>query len=152
MGANISAGTGIAIGTTAADPTSDTFVEIGEVLSIPEFGRTYQVTKYNPLKSRGTQKFKGSYDDGTISIKMGKDATDLGQIAVLAALASDLDYNFKITANDVTATLTVPTTQSFKAKVASYTTEYGDLNQVVGTTLMLEIKSGSLVEVVRHAP
>lgn len=150
MGANIAAGTALHIGTTAEVTTTDTYTEIAEVVSIPEFGRVYSVTKYNPLKSRGTQKFKGSFDDGTVAIKLGKDATDEGQVAALAALDSDFTYNFKVVANDATPELEVPTTQYFKAIVVSYTTDYGDLNQVVGSTLTLEIQSGSLTEVVRN--
>jgi hypothetical protein len=100
MGANTSAGTTILIGTTQSDPTTDTYVEIAEITTIPEFGRVYKEITFNPLKTRGTEKFKGSYDDGSTTIEGAKSSGDAGQQAVLAALNTDFDYNFKIIAND----------------------------------------------------
>lgn len=233
MGASTAAGAKILIGTTASVAATDTFVEIGEVVTIPEFGRSYNEIKHNPLSSRGTQKFKGSYDDGSITISLGKDASDAGQAAVIAALDIDSDYNFKVVANDGVAALsilgvsisaatpgvvtsvahdlavntavkftagagtlptgivagttyyvktvlsadtfsvsatpggaaiattgspsgtytmeTVPagTYQLFKAKVMSYTTNIGSLDDIIKASVMLGIKSGSIVETAR---
>lgn len=231
MGVATAAGATIYIGTTASSAASDTYTEIGEVASIPEFGRVYQEIKWNPINSRGTQKFKGSYDDGSISVPLGKDASDAGQAKVIAALDVDADYNFKVVANDdvpatsfnvtisnaspgvvtkvahglaantavvfsttgalptgltagvtyyvktvidadtfsVSATAggsaintssagsgthtltTVPagTYQVFKAKVMSYTTNYGSLDDIIKATMVLGIKSGSIVETAR---
>src|SRR5882762_6048516 len=100
MGANTSAGTTISIGTTITDPTVDTYVAIAEITTIPEFGRVYKEITYNPIATLATQKFKGSYDDGSIALEGAKSSSDAGQQAVLAALATDFDYNFKIVAND----------------------------------------------------
>ena len=36
-----------------------TFVEVGEVTDIPEYGPNVQVVEHNPLKTGVTQKFKG---------------------------------------------------------------------------------------------
>lgn len=100
MGISTSAGALIAIGTTATNPVGDTYVNIGQVSTIPEFGRVYNEIKFNPLSTRGTLKFKGSFDDGSIAVAMGKDLGDAGQAAVLVARDVDADYNFQVTAND----------------------------------------------------
>lgn len=103
MGLNTSAGTKIFIGTTATDPTTDTYVEIGSVNSIGEFGRVYSESTFTSLGDRNVLKFKGSRNDGNIQLQLGKDASDLGQLAVQAALDVDADYNFKVVPNDAAA-------------------------------------------------
>lgn len=103
MGANTAAGVSLYIGTTALNAATDSYTEVGEVISIPSFGRTYDEVKYSPLSSRGVQKFKGSFDDGSIAVQLGKDAGDAGQALLAAALNTDFDYNFKVVANDAAA-------------------------------------------------
>lgn len=100
MGVSTNAGALLYIGTTASDQSTDTYTVIGEVVAIPEFGRSYNEIKYTPLASRGVQKFKGSYDDGSVAIPIGKDSSDAGQAALIIALDVDADYNFKIVDND----------------------------------------------------
>jgi hypothetical protein len=105
-GVSTAAGALLYIGTTASNSATDTYTAVGEVTSIPEFGRVYATVKYNPLSSRGTQKFKGSYDDGAVTIPMGKDLSDEGQAALLLARDTDFDYNFKVVDNDDVAPAT----------------------------------------------
>ena len=100
MGVSTNAGCLLYIGTTASDGSTDSFTAIGEVTAIPEFGRSYNEIKYTPLATRGVQKFKGSYDDGSVAIPIGKDSSDVGQAALIVALDVDADYNFKIVDND----------------------------------------------------
>lgn len=99
-GVSTAAGAVLSIGSTATNQTTDTYTAIGEVTAISEFGRVYNTVKYSPLGSRGVQKFKGSYDDGTVTVSMGKDLSDAGQAAALVARDSDFDYNFKVVDND----------------------------------------------------
>jgi hypothetical protein len=234
-GVSTAAGAKLFIGTTALVGATDTFVEVGEITGIPEFGRVYNEVKYSPLNSRGVQKFKGSFDDGSVSVPLGKDLTDDGQAALVVALDVDADYNFKVVDNDdvppvsftgvsmtaaspgvVTATAhglapntsivfptgttglptgvtagttyyvkavltadtftisttpggtalvttgsptgtyslsTVPqgSTQVFKAKVMSHTTKRDNSDSVIMSTVLLSIKSGSIVETA-HLP
>lgn len=100
MGVQTTAGSILHIGTTAANAATDTYTEIGEVINIGEYGRTYNMITYNPLKTRATQKFKGSYNDGDPVVSLGKDINDAGQAAVIVALNKDWDYNFKVLDND----------------------------------------------------
>lgn len=62
------------------------FVEVGEVISIGEFGGTAEVINHTPLKTGIIKKFKGSKDYGSQAIQFGK-LTDTGQ----AALESGFD-------------------------------------------------------------
>lgn len=143
MGVQTSAGSKLFIGTTAANAATDTYVEVAEVTNIPEFGRAYQEITHQSLGRRDTQKFKGSYNEGSITLALGRDMSNAGQAALRAALDSDSDYNVKITLNDTpsTGTSPKPTTYLLKAKVMSFTTNPGGPNQIVGASVMLGISS-----------
>ena len=42
-----------------------TFTAVGEITDLGEFGREYALVTHNPVGTRGTQKFKGSFNEGT---------------------------------------------------------------------------------------
>lgn len=109
--ASPSAGTKLYMGTTALAGLTDTYVEVMGIESIPEFGRAYNEVTFTPLASRGVQKYKGSFNDGSVTVPLAKNLSDEGQAALLAGLATDFDYNFKVEANDkvapVAATVTI---------------------------------------------
>jgi hypothetical protein len=137
MALQTAAGATLSIGTTATVAAGDDYDAISNVVGIPEYGRAYAEIKFSPLSSRAVLKFKGSYDDGNLSVSMGKDTADAGQAALIAAMATDDDYNFKVVDLDTT-------TQYFKAKVMSYTTTRDGTDNVIMATALLSIKSGSL--------
>lgn len=112
MGVATAAGAKLYIGTTADDGTTDSFIEVGEVASLGEFGRTYAEVTWSPINSRGVQKFKGSYNDGSLAVGLGRDINDAGQAAMKAALDVDADYNFKVVANDDVAPIAVTVTMA----------------------------------------
>ena len=105
------AGAVLAIGTTAANQSTDTYTTIANVTDIPEFGRVYNEIKVQPLGTRGVLKIKGSFDEGTLAVKMARDISDPGQAAALIARDTDADFNFKLTLNDslpaISATVTI---------------------------------------------
>lgn len=147
MAVNTSSGCTISIGTTATDPLSDSYTSVGFVSNGGEFGRVYQTIKFDSLPDRNTLKFKGQRDDGTMTVEAGRDASDSGQAAVIVALDSDQDYNWKVELNDSSdVTGATNTTFHFKAKVMSYPTTIGTPNNVVMTKFVLELKSGSITE------
>jgi hypothetical protein len=100
MGVSTAAGAKFYIGTTASVGSTDSFTEVGQILSISEFGRVYKEVVYTPLSTRGDQKFKGSYNDGGCDLTLGRDTNDTGQVALRVALDVDADYNFKYVPND----------------------------------------------------
>lgn len=98
MGVKTSAGSTIAI--SAATPATFnsagygalSFSSIGEVTDLGEFGREFALVTHNPIATRGTQKRKGSFNEGSIDLKLGLDTDDAGQIIAKAASLSDNDY------------------------------------------------------------
>ncbi|UYW25657.1 hypothetical protein OKC48_20645 [Methylorubrum extorquens] len=152
MTVQTSAGCALLIGTTSANAASDTYLPVGEITNIPEFGRVYQEITHNSVGDRSTKKFKGSYNEGSITITLGRDISDAGQAAMVAARDSDADFNFKVTLNDAPSTgaSPKPTTYLFKAKVMSFTTNIGGPNQIVGASAMIGI-SGAITETAASA-
>lgn len=154
MTVNTSAGSKVSIGTTLAAANqsqfeADVYQEIAEIVTIGEFGRTYSEIPFTSISNRAVRKFKGDFNDGNLQLGLGRDAADLGQAAVRAALDSDNDYNFKVTLNDdsVGDTGTEPTTFYFRGKVMSYTTNINDVNSVVQSAVSIGIQSGTLLEI-----
>lgn len=148
MGEHSSAGTSFLIGTTAANPLTDTYVEIGQITNYGEFGTTYAEVKHTPVKGRGVKKHKGSRDDGSLVLQLARDPDDAGQAAARAALASDYNYNFKLVFNDAGPNVgDTPSALYFKAKVMAFPTNVGGADGVVARTLTLALDTDSMVEV-----
>lgn len=72
------------------------FTTVGEITNFGEFGRAYQLIRHNPVASRGTQKKKGSYDEGSMALQMALDTDDAGQVLMKAARDSDNAYSFLV--------------------------------------------------------
>ena len=73
-----------------------TWTACGEVTSIGEFGREYNVVAVNNLASGATRKFKGSYNQGTMQVEMLFDSADAGQTIIEAAGDSINKYAFRV--------------------------------------------------------
>ena len=100
------AGTEIAI-SAAAPYTFDrggyaalAFTPIGEITDGGQHGRTYAEVTHNPINSRATQKFKGSFNEGTKTLQLAISDQDEGQVLVRTALNSDAPYSFRVTYQD----------------------------------------------------
>jgi len=119
-----------------------TFVEVGSVVDIPEFGINYQEVATDQLGDRLTKVFKGQKRAGTPVIVYDHDATDTGQNDMADAVASDADYAFKITLDDASsASGAEPTTFYFRAKVMGSPLTIGTANNMVRRKAMLGINS-----------
>lgn len=115
------------------------YTEIGEVSDLGEFGREYNIVKFNPLKDRRTVKRKGSFDDGTVQVQLAKAAKDAGQILLKTAVNSDASHSVKIVLQD-------GTTFYFTAQVSSSTVNVGNVDQITSSTFKLEIDN-DIIEV-----
>ena len=62
------------------------FVEVGEVIDLPEYGPNVQVVESNPLATGITEKFKGFINYGSQSMGLEFDAEDAGQIILAAGV------------------------------------------------------------------
>jgi len=103
------AGSSIAIATTSGVATYDsagfgakTYLIVGEVTNVGDFGKTFNVIKHNPINTRYTKKLKGSYDNGTQSVDYAYDGSNAGQTQLTAALGSDASWAIKLTLQDGT--------------------------------------------------
>ncbi len=143
MPVQTSAGTTIGIGSAPA--TYDllgfgavTFDLIGEVTDAGEYGKVYNLVTLNTLANRGTQKFKGSYNNGSISLQLALSVLDVGQIAALAASNADTSYSIAVTKQDGKI-------DYFTAKVMSFTTSVGSVDSIESGTIQLEL-DGDIVK------
>jgi len=100
------AGTTIAV-SASAPATYDSsgygalsFTTVGEVTNLGSFGREYALVTHNPIGTRATQKYKGSYNEGQIAMEVGLDTDDAGQDLLATASASDSNYSSKVTAQN----------------------------------------------------
>jgi hypothetical protein len=142
MAAYTSAGTTLRI--TASQPATFDSVGynalsttlVGEVTDLGEFGREYALVTHNPVGNRSTQKFKGSFNEGTMNISLALDTDDAGQVICKAASVSDNNYTILVT------------TQSgdryyFQAKVMSWKVGVGSVDQITTATMTLELTTNS---------
>lgn len=138
MTVRTTAGTTIAV--TASNPaTFDaagygalSYTQIGEVTDLGDFGREYSLVTHNPIDNRGTVKKKGSFNEGTLALKLGLDNADAGQTILQAASLSDNNYTFKVTLQNGTF-------YYFQAQVMSFKVGAGGVNQITAASVNLEI-------------
>lgn len=109
-----------------------TFKEIGEVVSIGEMGKKFNIVQHKPLKDRQIIKRKGSYDNGSVPIGYARHSADAGQVEALAALDLDTSSSFMIT-------LQGGDKQYFTAQISSMTTNVGSVDDITGGTINVEI-------------
>jgi len=81
----------------AAGYAALTWTAVGEITDLGEFGREYTLVTHNPINTRITQKFKGSYNEGKMSLKLGLDTDDAGQVLMKAGSTSDAARFFEVT-------------------------------------------------------
>lgn len=140
-----SAGTTIAVSATAPATYDQsgfaalTFTDIGEISDAGEFGREYNLVTFNPLADRRTVKRKGSYNDGSMAMTLGRVPSDAGQAILIAGLDSDDSYSFEVTLQDGTV-------QYFSGQIMSYTTNVGSVDQITTASVTLEIDN-DIIEV-----
>ena len=134
------AGTKLYIGGTGALLSESSWVEVGEIVDLGEYGKNYNLITHNPVGSRKTYKFKGSYNEGALALQLGNDISDTGQDNVRTARDSDDEYNFKVEFDDeAAASGSTPTTDTFRALVMSWVTQVGSVDSIVGAACQIEI-------------
>lgn len=142
MTARTSAGSTIAV--SAATPATFnqagygalTFTSIGEITDAGEYGREFNLVTHNPLASRGTVKKKGSFNEGSMDLKMALDTDDAGQIILKAASLSDADYSFKVTMQNGDI-------RYFQAQVMNFKENVGSVDNITQAAVKLELTTNS---------
>lgn len=121
---------------TAAGYAALIWVPIGEITDGGEHGREYALVTHQPIASRGVQKFKGSFNEGSKTLQLGLDNDDAGQLIMKAAVSSDADYSFKVAyqGGDI---------DYFQAKVMTFKKATGGVDSIRSATTTLEITTNS---------
>lgn len=112
------------------------YTAVGEVTNYGEFGREYSLVTHNPVASRGTQKLKGSFNEGSIALQLGLDTDDAGQILMKTANGSDNLYAFRIT----TANGDI---YYFQGLIMMFKVGLNDVNSVTSASSTIEITTSS---------
>jgi len=102
------------------------------VAHLGEFGREFALVTHNPVDSRGTVKKKGSFNEGSMTVQLGLDTDDAGQVLAKAASLSDADYSFKLTdqKGDV---------YYFQGQVMSWKVGVGSVDTITAATMVIEL-------------
>lgn len=109
---------------------------VGEITDMGEFGREFALVTHNPVGTRGTQKFKGSFNEGSMALTLGLDTDDAGQIIMKAAALADTDYSFKVTTQNGDK-------YYFRAKVMTWKVNIGSVDSITTATCTLELTVNS---------
>ena len=138
MTVRTSAGTTLKVSASSPatfDPTGYnalTMTVVGEVSDLGEFGREFNLVTFNPVGSRGVVKKKGSFNQGTMTIQMGLDTDDTGQILLKSASMSDADHSFLVTTQNGDK-------YYFQAQVMSFKVNVGSVDQITTAAVTLSI-------------
>ena len=135
---------GVLIGISAGVPaTFDatgyaalTYTNIGEITDGGSHGRKYALVTHKPIASRGTQKYKGSFDEGQKTLQVGLDDDEPGQVLAKTASKSDANYAFKVTYQGGSV-------DYFQAKVMSFEKATGNVDSIRSGTIMLELTTSA---------
>lgn len=154
MTVRTSAGTKLYIGTTTAAETeteflADTYVEIGEIESMGEFGDESNPVNFASLNDERMRKLKGTRDAGTLALVCGRDPLDAGQLALDAAEETDYEYNFKVEYDDAPSALYTPSLEFFRGLVMGRRTNVGNTDNVTRKNYNIAINS-EIVDIPAH--
>lgn len=148
---NTAAGCRLAFGgktapASLAEYEADTYVQVGEIEDLGEFGDTFSAVNFTALSDGRVRKYKGTADAGNMTLAVGLDTGDAGQKAVAVAHKDRTkgNYNVKITLNDGDPTATpaiLPTTFYFGVKVMKNTVAAGSADNVVRRNMTFAINT-----------
>jgi hypothetical protein len=124
----------------AAGYGAKTYINVGEVTEIGEFGGEASGIDHSPLASDFVMKFKGSRNNGQLTPTMAYNPTDAGQIAMKASAAARAGAIYRVTFSDGKITYFMGLTMSFKPNV-------GSTDDLVTATATIEIDGYPIVEV-----
>jgi hypothetical protein len=111
-----------------------TYINIGEITNMGDVGKTFTVVNHSPLGTRQQVKKKGSFNNGSMALKIGRDSSDAGQAALKTGLQSDLYYSFKLTYQDGTINY-------FQALITDFKTSVGTVDQITEVSCTLELQT-----------
>lgn len=146
---NTASGTKIHIGPAAGADVDDAtafaaltgWVEIGNVESLGEFGDEASSVTFASLGDGRMRKSKGVRNAGTLALVVGRDPTDEGQDALIAAEATKNKYAFRITYADRLTPAGTDSVEYFRALVLNKRSNVGNADNIVRRSFSLDIDS-----------
>lgn len=111
-----------------------TWTDVGEVTALGEFGGEAQISSHTPMATGTINKLKGSLDFGRMSIALGKDISDAGQIILDAGfdgINEYLSHSFRVVDSQETL--------YFTAVIGSFQMVYNDANSVMGAVCDVDL-------------
>ncbi|PJI56008.1 iron ABC transporter substrate-binding protein [Methylobacterium radiotolerans] len=126
---------------TVAEFAALTYTEIGLVESLGEFGDQSSAVNFASLGDGRQRKAKGVRDAGDLTITCAHDVTDAGQVAMVAAEATNLKYAFKVVLPDEQTEGGAGTTLYFRGLVMSKRLNVGSADNVIRQTFNVGIDS-----------
>ncbi len=126
---------------TLLDYEEDSYVEVGEIETLGNFGDKSAAINFTSLADSRVRKIKGPRDAGNMAITVGDDATDEGQVAMVAAEASKFDFNFKVVLNDNITQGGDGSVSYFYGKVMSKEKAVGTASNVIKRNFTVDINS-----------
>jgi hypothetical protein len=116
-----------------------TFVKVGQLTSIPEFGPTVQVVESNPLETGITEKFVGFVNYGSTSLEADFDDEDAGQALITDAVnPADASFGKQFS---VKLEYQSGAIRYWLGRFFSATENPGSANSMVTTAMNMEINS-----------
>ena len=113
------------------------YTEVGELVDLGSFGKKYNLVTFNALGDRKTVKRRGSYNNGTLALKLGASVTDPGQVIMEAGADQDSSYSFRVVTQSGSA-------YYFSAQIMGWMLEVGSVDQIMGASADLEIDNDIL--------
>jgi hypothetical protein len=110
----------------AAGYAALTYTQVGEIITLGEFGVSVSPINVDFLDDEVTQKFHGQINAGDLSVTVGRASGDAGQIICETAVTSKAKLSCKVQFADGSI-------QYFRAKVFSYTANAATGNIVQAT-------------------
>ncbi len=133
-------------GTDLAAFDALTWVEVGMVESVGEFGPEGQIGTFTPLGTGIACKFRGTTDNGEVQLSIAKTTTDDGLLALLAKQGDPAESAFKIELSEAgTGVGAKAQRYVFLGLVRSARVSVGSGDEVVKVSCMIPIV-GDIIE------
>lgn len=110
---------------------------VGEIVDHGSSGPVTALIPHEPCDSENVQKLKGNTNWGAVTLQMGLDNDDAGQVLMKAARASRLPYSFEITYQNGDK-------EYFQALVMSFEKTRSTVNTRISAQAVLEINATRL--------
>lgn len=128
-----------------SDFTGDNYIEVDPVTDLGEIGGNAAILEAKFINSGTVGRRKGTIDNGQIELKVARDTSDPGQLALVAAISSNLAFNFKVELTDAPAGGT-NSMFYFRGVVGGKKTSLGEADNIITDTYTVGI-DGPLFEV-----